>query len=360
MPGRLPGAAYAAAVRLALDGTPLLGRPTGVGRYVDGLVRALAVLPDAPEVVVSAFSLRGIDRPPPPGTRWNSRRFPARLLQAAWDRWDAPPAEWLTGPCDVFHATNYVLPPLRRAAGVVSVHDLSFDRHPDTVDAQVLRYRTLVPRGLARARVVLTLTEATAVEVRERYDHPQVMVARPGVDPAWFADQPTPEGLPPTYLLFVGSVEPRKNLPVLVDAVRRMSDPPPLVLAGPAGWGPELDTAGIEVIRTGYLDDAALRSVVAHAAVLAFPSRHEGFGLPPLEALACGTPVVVSAQPVLREVLGDQAAYVPVDDPDALAAALQAALDTPGDRDARRAHARTWTWERCAREAMTAYTTALA
>ncbi len=347
-------------MRLALDGTPLLGRPTGVGRYVAGLATALARLPDAPDITLAAFTVRGVDVEPPPGTRWSGRRVPARALQAAWARAPFPAVEWLAGRCDVFHATNFVLPPTRKAAGVVSIHDLSFDQHPDTVDAQVLRYRKLVPQGLKRARIVLTLTETTAQEVRERYRLDNVLAARPGVDPSWFSVTGAPEGLPSEYVLFVGSVEPRKNLPVLVEALRGMSDPPPLVLTGPAGWGPALDTAGLEVVRTGYLQDAELQRVVAGASVLAFPSRHEGFGLPPLEALACGVPVVVSDLPVLREVLGNQAAYTAVGDAEGLGHALQLALDDPGDGGARREHAAKWTWERCAREAMTAYAAALA
>ena len=342
-------------MRLCLDGTPLLGKPTGVGRYVAGLVGGLAALEGGPQVQLAAFSLRGTDPPAPEGAFWRYRRFPARVLQASWARTPVPPVEWLTGRIDVFHATNFVLPPTRRAAGVVSVHDLSFDKHADTVDDQVLRYRELVPRGLKRAAVCLTLTEATAVEVRERYGHPRVMVASPGVEPAWFAPTAPPAGLPSAYVLFVGSVEPRKNLPVLVEAMRRMRDAPPLVLAGPAGWGPTLDTSGVEVVRTGYLSDDELRAAVGHASVMAFPSRHEGFGLPPLEAFAAGVPAVVSDLPVLREVLGDQASYVPVGDADALADALGRVLADPGDAEARRAQARQWTWDRCAREALRAY-----
>jgi glycosyltransferase involved in cell wall biosynthesis len=354
-------------VRLALDGTPLLGRPTGVGRYVAGLTSALARLDPAPDITLAAFTVRGVDVPPPAGTRWSGRRMPARALQAAWARGSFPPVEWLAGPCDVFHATNFVLPPTRRAAGVVSVHDLSFDQHADTVTPEVLRYQQLVPRGLRRARAVLTLTETTAHEVRERYGlGDRVRVARPGVDASWSA-VPRPSaawlaerGLPTDYVLFVGSVEPRKNLPVLLDALGRLPDAPPLVLAGPAGWGEPLDTGSVAVVRAGYLAESDLQQVVAGAAVLAYPSRHEGFGLPPLEAFACGVPVVASDLPVLREVTGPLASYVPVGDADALADALARALDDPGDPAARRAHAAQWTWDRCAAEAMIAYDVALA
>ena len=357
-------------MRVALDGTPLLGRPTGVGRYVAGLVGGLARLPEPPELVLTAFSVRGVDVTAPDGTRWSGRRLPARALQAAWGHSAYPPVEWLAGRCEVFHATNFVLPPTRRAAGVVTVHDLAFDRHADTVDAATLRYRRLVPAGLRRAAVVLTQTHALAAELRGRYHlgDDRVRVARPGVDPAWAATvAPTTQwlslrGLPERYLLYVGTVEPRKNLPVLLAALRLLPGAPPLVLAGPAGWGPPLDTDGVRVTRAGYLEEADLRTVVAGAAALAYPSRYEGFGLPPLEALACGLPVVVSDLPVLHEVLGAQASYVPVGDAEALADALGRVLADDGGqaaRTARRAHAAQWTWDRCATEAMAAYDAAL-
>lgn len=360
-------------MRLALDATPLLGSPTGVGRYVAGLVSGLVALPDPPEIVLTGFTWRGVPSTAPAGTRWSTRRAPARGLQALWSRLDWPPVELLSGPCDVFHATNYVLPPTRGAAGVVSVHDLSFAEHPDTVEAQVLRYQRLVPRGLARAGAVLTLSAATADEVADHYrlDRSLVRVARPGVGPEWFAtSQPTASwlhehGLPSSYLLFVGTQEPRKNLPVLLEALRVLQregvDHPPLVLAGRAGWGPAIDDSGLlpgSVLRLGYVEDDVLRTAVAGAAALVFPSRHEGFGLPPLEALACGTPVVSSDLPVLREVTGAHALYAAVGDAADLAARMVDVLaDDSGTagRLARQAHARTFTWERCAREAMSAY-----
>src|SRR5450759_3791515 len=238
-------------MRVALDATPLIGSRTGVGRYVAGLVPALTALADPPEVVLTAFTVRGAgDIEHFPGTTTSARRFPARVLQACWGRWSLPPVEWLSGRADVFHATNFVLPPARRAAGVVMVHDLSFVRHPDTVSAASLRYRDLVPRSVRRAEVVVTPTETTAAEVADYYGlHPERVLPTPlGVDPAW-ATATAPDahwlgqrGLPERYLLFVGSREPRKNLPVLLraHAALRASRPdvPPLVLAGPPGWWP--------------------------------------------------------------------------------------------------------------------------
>ena len=361
--------------RVVLDATPLLGPRTGVGRYVEHLVRELAAL-DSLELVATAFTLRGaggLAAAVPEGVRVRHRPVPARALQAAWDRSELPPVEWLAGRADVVHGTNFVLPPPGRAAGVLTVHDLSFLRFPETVAAASLRYRTLVPRGLRRAAVVLTPSEAVAAEVRAEYGLGDRVRATPlGVDGDWFAATPLPaaelaaRGLPGRYLLFVGSVEPRKGLPTLLAALRLLHDEdagtPPLVLAGPPGWGPALETAGLPagaVVSAGYLESADLRRLVAGAALLAYPSVYEGFGLPPLEAFATGVPVVASDLPVIREVTGELAALAPAGDATALAGALRAVLAGPGDRAARVARARTFTWAACAAGTAAAYAAAV-
>jgi glycosyltransferase involved in cell wall biosynthesis len=363
---------------VGLDATPLLGARTGIGRYVEYLVRELAALA-AHDLVATAFTLRGAGGLPdavPAGVTVRHRPAPARALQAAWSRSELPPVEWLTGRLDVFHGTNFVLPPLRRAGGVVTVHDLSYLRFPDTVSTASLRYRDLVPRGLRRAAVVVTPSEAVAAEVRDEYGLDDRVLATPlGVDESWFgAAPPDPSwlagrGLPERYLLFVGSVEPRKGLPSLVRALRLLHDDSaavvPLVLAGPPGWGPALDHAGLPpgaVLTAGYLDTAELRRLVAGAAALVYPSRYEGFGLPPLEAFAAGTPVVASDLPAVREVTGELARLVPAGDDAALAAALRAVLDDcdPAARSARQARARRFSWAACAAATHSAYLCAAA
>jgi glycosyltransferase involved in cell wall biosynthesis len=384
-------------VRVGLDATPLLGPRTGVGRYVAGLAGALARLagPDPVEVALIPFSWRGTRElgsvvATGPRVRCGRRRAPARLLQAAWARLDWPPVEWLAGPVDVFHATNFVAPPARRAATVLTVHDLTYLRHPGMVSAASARYRELVPRALDRGAVVCTPTAAVGAEVADAYRLPpeRLAVTPLGVDPAWRrAGRPDPawlaaRGLPERYLLFVGSREPRKNLPTLLAAYRELltarvgpaaagpeaADPagvPPLVLVGPPGWGQALELAGLPagaVLTPGYLAEDDLARVVAGAAALALPSWYEGFGLPALEALACGTPVVAADLPALREVLGDQAELVPPGDADALAGALARVLDDPGGepvRAARRARAAGFTWQTCAQATMAAYRLAL-
>jgi glycosyltransferase involved in cell wall biosynthesis len=294
-----------------------------------------------------------------------ARPAPARVLQAAWSRSQWPPVELLSGDVDVFHGTNFVLPPLRRARGVVTVHDLAYLHQPATVSAASARYRTLVPRSLRRASAVVTPSETTASLLRAEYDVDVPVVVTPlGVDPAWFSAAPPSEelrrelGLPSSYLLFVGTLEPRKDLRTLLAAHRLMGDPPPLVLVGPPGWGEQVDVTGC--VTPGYLEDARLRAVVAGAAALVLPSRDEGFGLPVLEALAAGTPVVASDLPVLREVGGTVTSYAEVGGPASFAAALEAVLDQPGDAAARRAHASAFTWARCAERTREAYALALA
>jgi glycosyltransferase involved in cell wall biosynthesis len=381
-------------MRVGLDATPLLGPRTGVGRYVAGLVEALAELPggEPEELALIPFTWRGTAdlprvAPAGPRLRCGRRRVPARLLHAAWTAVAFPPVEWLAGPVDVFHATNFVAPPSRRAATVVTIHDLTYLRHPEMVTAASARYRDLVPRALRRGATVCTPTAAVGAEVADAYRLPpeRLVVTPLGVDPAWRAATPpdpawlAATGLPERYLLFVGSREPRKNLPTLLAAYRQLlgglvpgagrgasgSPVPPLVLVGPAGWGEALDLAGLpaEAVRTpGYLPEDDLARVVAGAAALVFPSWYEGFGLPALEALACGTPVVASDLPALREVLDDQAELVPPGDAAALADALARVLEDPGGepaRTARRTRAAPFTWAACAQATLTAYRRAL-
>jgi glycosyltransferase involved in cell wall biosynthesis len=280
------------------------------------------------------------------------------------------------GRVDVFHGTNFVLPPPGRAAGVVTVHDLSFLRSPRTVDAASRAYGELVPLSVQRAAIVVTPSHAVAGEVAEAYGlSPDRLVTTPlGVSDSWLTT-PQPDaatrrrlGLPDRYFVFVGSLEPRKNLPVLLDAYRcalgEDPDIPALVLVGPPGWGPALDTGRIppgKLLFTGYRSDEELRATVAGSEALIYPSAYEGFGLPPLEAFACGVPVIASDLPVVREVVGEDgrlAVRVPPGESGALAQALldrAARDDAPPVADERRAHARRFSWEATALATCEAY-----
>ncbi len=361
-------------LNVVLDGTPLLGRRTGVGRYTEHLMSALVARGDV-RVSVLAITLRGggeLRSAVPPGVRTRSVRFSARAMHIAWSRWNFPPISLLTRGLDVYHGTNFVLPPIGRLGGVVMIHDIAYLTMPDVVDEASQRLRVLVPDALRRAAVVVSPSQTTADRVREAYPDitPEIVPTPLGVQPSWSqAAPPTADDrrrldLPDDYFLFVGTREPRKDLPTLVAAYRELrasAGPavPTLLLVGPPGWGPELVGApGVQV--HDYAPAGDLETIVAGARALVMPSRDEGFGLPALEALAAGTPVIVSDIPALREVTGGHASAIfPVGDIGSLAAALADVLGTPADdrerRAKRREYAAGWTWARCADRTMQAY-----
>lgn len=360
-------------MRITLDATPLLGRRTGIGNYVarvlDALPAAVARSGADVRLEVMTWSLRGGRVPSlPAGVRQVGPRVPARLLREAWQRWDVPPVEALVGRTSLVHGTNFVSPPTRRAREVVTVHDLAYEHLPSTVSTDAARYRELVPRALARGAHVLTPSRATADAVRERYDldEGRVSVTPLGVDASWFRVTGAPpvvagSALPDRYLLFVGTLEPRKNLPRLLAAHRRLRavDPgtPDLVLAGQAGHDDRvLESPG--VVRTGWLDDEDLRRLVKGAGALVLPSLDEGFGLPVLEALAAGRPVLAGDVPALREVGADEAVYADPLDVDALTDGLVRVLAAPDDAAARAARvdrAARFTWDATAEATLAAY-----
>ncbi|BDO42865.1 glycosyltransferase family 1 protein [Cellulomonas sp. NTE-D12] len=360
-------------MRIVLDGTPLLGRETGVGRYVRAL---LGELPDAADhrwpgarVEVSTWSWRGRRIAQlPRGVTQRGLRVPARALQALWQRAQVPPVEALVGRTDVFHGTNFVSPPTLRAREVITVHDLTYVTHPGTVSAASLAYRHLVPRALRRGAHVVTPSDAVAQDVREHYGlaADRVTATRLGVDASWSAATPLPArrrdelGLPADYVVFVGSLDPRKNLPRLLEAFRAArsgGDVPDLVLAGPAGR--EESLAGVPGTHlTGWLDEPDLQGLVAGSAGLVLPSLDEGFGLPVLEALAAGRPVLAADIPALREVGGDVVRYADPLEVDGLTTGLLALGGAPDDdaaRAARRQHAAGFTWRACAEATVRAY-----
>ncbi len=368
-------------MRVALDAYPLFGPRTGVGTYVQHLVTALAALPDPPEIVLPTASLRASGRAPTmDGTTSHHVRVPFRVLQALWDHVPFPPAEWVIGQVEVFHATNFVAPPLRRTPLVTTVHDLSHELFPDAVDARVARYRQWVPEAIRRSRGIITHAAATADDIAARYgiDRDRITAIHLGVDPSWTEAVPpdapwlAARGLPARYLVFVGSPTDRKNIELLLDAhaAARAADEavPPLVLAGPpadAFAGRIARAVGAShLVVAGYLSDADLRRVVAGATALLFPSRYEGFGMPVLEAMAAGTAVVASDLPVHREIAGGHARLVQVDQPDPAArlarlcdaiVAVCSAPSLPAEIAARRAWAATFTWHRTAVETLTVY-----
>lgn len=361
-------------LRLAFDATALFDARTGVGVFAHEVLTRLAGRSDL-AVTAYAVTWRGRGRLAtlvPPGVATATRPMAAQPLRRSWLRSDRPAIEWWTGPVDAVHGPNFVVPPTRGAAAVVSVHDLTPLRFPELANRDTLAYPRLIRRAIARGAWVHTDSAFVAAEVVEHLGAPPERVVPvalgatalaavgPGTDEA--AGRRLARG--PRYLLALGTVEPRKNLPVLVDAFDLLAGEDPdlrLVVAGQDGWGADPFAAAVQrcahhdrLTRLGYVTDAQRAALLRGAAVFAYPSIYEGFGLPPLEAMAAGTPVVCSDAGSLPEVVGDAAEVVATAGLDAqtLAAALARVLDDSARRAelVRAGHARAerFSWDRCA------------
>jgi len=357
-------------LRVAIDATPLLGTRTGVGMFCAGALGALALRTDLdPAAFAVTWRRRHLLRPLlPTGIRVVQRAMPARPLHRAWRRGSVPPIEWFVGPVDVVHGTNFVVPPARRAARVVTVHDLTAVRFPEMCDDATRIFPEIVRRAVAEGAWVHTPSRFVADEVVAEFGAApeRVRVVHHGI-PGHASSVPTevaPVALPPgtrRYVLALGTVEPRKDLPGLVAAFDRLAGDVPdvaLVLGGHPGWGDDALSRAVaasawadRIVRLGYVDDDALGGVLAGASVLAYPSVYEGFGFPPLEAMASGVPVVATAVGAIPEITGEGARLVAPADVDALASALVDVLTNDETRDAlvTRGHerARSFSWQSC-------------
>ena len=372
-------------MKIAIDYTPAVRQIAGVGRYTRSLVQAL--IHTAPS---DSYTLLYAGSSPPslrdsfaphvaPGAEGTValRRLPVpeRLLTVLWHRWRVPLWADLCAPGSaVFYSPNFVLPPLLRAKGVVTVHDLSFLRYPETHDPGLVAFLTAaVPRAVRTAALVLADSEHTRQDTIALLGVPAEKTAvllsaadpifRPVDDPAALGAMRRRHSIDRPYVLSVGTVQPRKNLPRLIAAVRLLREQTGedilLVHAGRRGWlYAEVQQAvqnhamadSFRLIEDA--DDSELRLLYAGAVALAYPSLYEGFGLPCVEAMACRCPVVASEVSSVPEVVGDAGLLVEPTDVEALAEALSRCL---GDSELRAtliergtAQAARFTWERSA------------
>jgi len=378
---------------VAVDVHSLYETPTGVGWY---LVRLLEGLAERDDLRLRLYAHGLVDAPEAPRPAVPIPRGPAieRVAYRAPDGLVVPP--WrahqilrrlapLLAAADgnrVLFAPNYLAPRLfrlARGARVATVHDLAIRQVPWAVrpDSGAALVRGLA-RTLLEADLILTPSEAVRAELAaERVDPRRVRAIHhgPGHRPARLAGPaaPPPAGMPERFVLHVGTLEPRKNVPLLLAAWRRLHESgavsagvPPLVLAGGFGW--RADDLRRQVARAaaqgwlvhlGYVSEEELAALYGRAAAAVLPSFYEGFGLPLLEALAAGLPVVASDIPVHREVAGEAALYAPPDRPDLFAARLGEVLEDPDLRArlaaAARARSALFTWERAAEEAARAF-----
>jgi glycosyltransferase involved in cell wall biosynthesis len=342
-------------MRVAIDYSAAVNQRAGIGRLVRNQVLALAELDQDNEYrLVYARPNRGSVPQFPRAHNFSCRevQLRERWLTILWHRAKLPvPADWFSGPVDVYHCPDFVLPPLRHARGILTVHDLAFLMRPDCADSRLRTYlEEVVPRSVKRADFIIADSENTRNDLVVLLGvRPSSIAVVPGGVEDRFRPITDPEELrrarlhlgvgDAPFVLAIGVLEPRKNLNRLMDAflgLKQRSGLPSdlkLVLAGGKGWlfdgifehhaaSPVRD----DILLPGFVPEALLPAMYSAAAVLAFPSLYEGFGLPLLEAMACGTPVVASRASCLPELADGAAVLIDPNDVDGLSLALEQAI----------------------------------
>ncbi len=369
-------------MKICVDISPAVQGHAGIGRYAQELLATLTQVDKANEYV--AFYNGSAKAPVPPSLAGLARRrvmLPNKLWRAEVGlshglHW---PEDRLLREVHLFHATDNLLPYFAHIKSVFTLHDLAFHYYPETLSTANRRYLAMMmPRFLRAADRVIAVSLSTKRDVMQVYglDESRVTVVYEGVQPYF---RPAPSGaraalaqkhnLPARFILGLGTIEPRKNLSTLLQAYRALKSRGlglKLVLVGKVGWLADATLQQVrvlglegEVILAGFIPDEDLPALYSSSALLAYPSLYEGFGLPVLEALACGTPVVCSNASSLPEVAGDAALLV---DPLDVSAWVQALSRVLADEDLREemrmkglAQATRFSWERAARETLGIY-----
>jgi glycosyltransferase involved in cell wall biosynthesis len=334
---------------IAIDYTPAYEQGGGIGRLTRELIAALGRRPDENQyrLFVAGAQRTQLPLAPAPRFAWCPTPITPVNLARLWYRLGLPlPVETFTGGVDLYHATDFTLPPtLPGTRTLLTVHDLSFVRVPETASPRLKAYLdAVVPRSCRRADHILADSQATKDDLVELYQLPadKITVLLSGVD-ARFKPVADPQlraavrekynlGQQP-YIFAIGTVQPRKNYGRLIEALahlRALGHDVTLVIAGGKGWLEDPIYQALDKLRLreqvrfiGFADDADLPTLYSEARCLAFPSLYEGFGLPILEAMACGTPVITSHVSSMPEAAGDAALLISPTDVDAITAALE-------------------------------------
>jgi len=375
-------------MRIAIDYTAATREAAGIGNYVRSLVHAMLAQDSINQYTLLTSGRPPQERPFPDAknVRGRSLIVPDRYLNILWYRWRLPiSATFFTGQVDLYHGPDFVLPPLNgKLRKIVTVHDLAFLEHPEYAVPKLAAYlMKVVPEAVAAADAVVAVSEATCRTLIEHFSTPPTKISlvpnglrsylRRVTDPILLEATRHKFGLKSPLVLGVGTLEPRKNHLGLIQAFHKAASssnkqarPAMLAIAGGEGWMYEetrqaVAELGLEkkVRFLGRVSDLDLMLLYSLADVFVFPSFYEGFGVPPLEAMACGAPVITSNTSSLPEVVGDAALLVDPHDSGAIAQAILRVLAGPQLQEELRQkgyeRARRFTWEESARKMLAIY-----
>jgi glycosyltransferase involved in cell wall biosynthesis len=330
---------------VALDATPLTISSGGIRRYTEELSKALAAEFPADQYHLISDQIFSLPGTFPPNLRVETKK-PKTVFERRWWLWGVQ-SEMRRLGCDLFHGTNFSVPYFKRRPSVMTVHDLSPWKNSNWHHAAGrVRVRTpfLIRSGIAT--MIVTPSEAVRREAMARFGIGADRIAAvPEAAAAWFIPSKAPEHLPRPYFLFAGTLEPRKNVPLTIEAWRELkrTHPVSLVLAGRRRADFAELSAEPGLVILGEVEDRELPGLYSGALAVLYPSLYEGFGLPVLEAMQCGAAVIASKDPAVAEVAGDAAVLEDANDARAWSQTMRRLLEHPDELESIR--------ERCLRRA---------
>jgi len=365
-------------MKVCFDVQSAITQRAGVGRYARVLAENLAALDDLDLVLFFFDFKRRGELFPAANARFKRIPWcPGRLANLAWKTVGRPPFNFFSGPADVYHFPNFILPPLSRGKSVVTIHDMSFMRFPEFAEQRNLKYLSARISDTAnRCDAIITDSRFSAAEIAEfvHVDPSRIFPIHLGISPGFSPIPPEKSapllqelGIDRPYILTVGTLEPRKNIPFLVGTFEQLTGfDGLLVIAGMRGWKYEpilerikSSSRARDIVYLDYVPDSHLAPLYSGAELLALTSFYEGFGFPPLEAMACGTPVISAATGSLPEVLGSAAVLVEGFDAETWRGQIDRLLADTQLRETQVArgteHAAGFTWLETARQTVEVY-----
>ena len=368
-------------MKIGIDGSGAMGTQTGVGKYINRLIENLSLIDTSNEYLVYLNYFRtGKINPFGNGYQITKNRIPAKIQRLLHNQLKIP-IETFVGNIDIFHGPNYFVPPSKQSKKVVTVHDLTFEFFPETmIGRDAAYYKKYVPMSMQKADHILTISNSSKKDLIERFKVPAdkisvtYMAAGSNFAPISNKDVIKPVlkkyKLPSNFLLTVCTLEPRKNLVTLVKAMsalrKNKKNEQKLIVVGGSGWKndelfKQISELGLEndIIFPGYIGQEDLPALYNACSLFLFPSLYEGFGIPPLEALSCGTACICSNSSSLPEVVGDGAILIDPVNADEWVEQIEFLLDNPSKIDelGKRGmeQAKKFSWGKTAQETLAVY-----